>query len=700
MAKTDETPLDEVDEKADKILHPADHKPDAPIKTEAALRSAIKAFSKAKDKPAAKARIMKAAQALGLTNLLPDSMKADESAEETTEETTEEVDEKTTTLVDTDELIAQIEAGEVALVVADEEGSVEEDVEEDESGSSEDNADVVVEGEAVEEEVVEDSVEENADKDEDSEGELADELAAEAVEGDATVTVLEDPEALLTELVAASEEGEDEKAVTVVVVTGEEEAEQTEEEILAEVSSEETTEEVLAEVSSEETTDEVSEEVSSEETTEEVVAEVSDEETDEDTPEDEVEGKILHPGDHKPDAPIKTEEALLAAIKAFPKAVDKPAARARIVKAAKALGLSDLLPDSMKGADDDLETADDPGAEERKAELVDQLSEIETTEGLINPEIKEMRDNRLTNMGLDSDEIKRLGDDAFVCALDRKVLTGEPCEFCRGGCAAEEGLPSLLAVEAAAEKAHDGVVVGSGYSPEYDVFIVDVKQEDHTIELIYTGEGDLVRWQRLEEEVNEDAPGIISMKEAEQVALDSFNGSVIGVSTGMFDGEDAYIVGIDGVDGKELDVFVSLDGRLRGWDTEEYFSDDEEDPEVKELGDELLAVEAELRTKRLHPPEDRARLAASGSALPDGSFPIANEEDLKNAIQAFGRAKDKAKAKAHIIKRARAMGLTRLLPDKWTEGKGAVLIDGEEDVEFADSLVELDALITETTEDE
>lgn len=64
---------------------------------------------------------------------------------------------------------------------------------------------------------------------------------------------------------------------------------------------------------------------------------------------------------------------------------------------------------------------------------------------------------------------------------------------------------------------------------------------------------------------------------------------------------------------------------------------------------------------------DRKKMAKSGQALPDGSYPIADVQDLKNAIQAIGRAKNPAAAKAHIIKRARALGATNLLPDGWTK---------------------------------
>lgn len=57
--------------------------------------------------------------------------------------------------------------------------------------------------------------------------------------------------------------------------------------------------------------------------------------------------------------------------------------------------------------------------------------------------------------------------------------------------------------------------------------------------------------------------------------------------------------------------------------------------------------------------------AEKGHALPDGSFPIRNGSELSDAIQALGRAKDTAKAKRHIIKRARALGLIKKLPDSW-----------------------------------
>jgi len=80
-------------------------------------------------------------------------------------------------------------------------------------------------------------------------------------------------------------------------------------------------------------------------------------------------------------------------------------------------------------------------------------------------------------------------------------------------------------------------------------------------------------------------------------------------------------------------------------------------------------------------PEQRKKMAKDGSAMPDGSFPIADCSDLKNAIQAIGRASDPAKAKAHIKKRKRALGCDDVeLPDGWE-------IEEDEEVELDESAV-------------
>jgi len=65
----------------------------------------------------------------------------------------------------------------------------------------------------------------------------------------------------------------------------------------------------------------------------------------------------------------------------------------------------------------------------------------------------------------------------------------------------------------------------------------------------------------------------------------------------------------------------------------------------------------------------RRRLAGTGAAMPDGSFPIRNRMDLRNAIQSVGRASDYEAAKKHIISRARAIGATAMLPKEWNVTK-------------------------------
>lgn len=77
---------------------------------------------------------------------------------------------------------------------------------------------------------------------------------------------------------------------------------------------------------------------------------------------------------------------------------------------------------------------------------------------------------------------------------------------------------------------------------------------------------------------------------------------------------------------------------------------------------ELRLASREFSTK------SRKRMASSGSAMSDGSFPIPDVDALKRAIQSIGRAKDPAKAKAHIKRRAKALGAENLIPDEWKGG--------------------------------
>ena len=67
--------------------------------------------------------------------------------------------------------------------------------------------------------------------------------------------------------------------------------------------------------------------------------------------------------------------------------------------------------------------------------------------------------------------------------------------------------------------------------------------------------------------------------------------------------------------------------------------------------------------------EARREAAAKGWALADGSYPIADREDVRDAVLSFGRSRaDRAEVKAHIIARARALHAIDELPEKWGVG--------------------------------
>lgn len=66
--------------------------------------------------------------------------------------------------------------------------------------------------------------------------------------------------------------------------------------------------------------------------------------------------------------------------------------------------------------------------------------------------------------------------------------------------------------------------------------------------------------------------------------------------------------------------------------------------------------------------DDRKTMAGKGTAMSDGSYPIADSEDLHNAIHAVGRGKNNSHAaiRAHIKTRAKSLGLSSEIPDDWT----------------------------------
>lgn len=83
--------------------------------------------------------------------------------------------------------------------------------------------------------------------------------------------------------------------------------------------------------------------------------------------------------------------------------------------------------------------------------------------------------------------------------------------------------------------------------------------------------------------------------------------------------------------------------------------------------------EEDMEIKKDYTAEQRAELGKQGHAFRNSngewSYPIADEQDLRNAIQAFGRSKpeDRSKLKSYIERRARALGKGDLIPDSWDE---------------------------------
>ena len=77
-----------------------------------------------------------------------------------------------------------------------------------------------------------------------------------------------------------------------------------------------------------------------------------------------------------------------------------------------------------------------------------------------------------------------------------------------------------------------------------------------------------------------------------------------------------------------------------------------------------LHYDVDLRAK--YNQADRDDMASKGQALSDGSYPIKDAEDLHNAIHAVGRGGASHNAiRAHIIARAKALGMSDQIPDNW-----------------------------------
>ena len=407
------------------------------------------------------------------------------------------------------------------------------------------------------------------------------------------------------------------------------------------------------------------------------LVDVEEEDTDEDEDEDEDEDMVEDD---------MTEDDMEAAEKMmYGDDDDEMFVRRAAPKKKKKPGMN-KMPDGTMMADEDMPDTDDE----------DMYSDESAVRG-------KMRKRRLASMGYKTEDFD---DTAFVCAFDRKVYPGNAtvCDSCPGGCVSEKGMPALIEVEGMAEDMFRGKVLDSGYSDEADLFVVDVERKDgKPVEVFFDGaSGEVMGWHMLTQDVMQVKSGLqnkvmISFGEAADIATKSVDGDIIAVEPDVFEGFDVYAVEIEGVNGKSYDVFVSLDGEVLGYD--DY---------TQEEASEIEAEAAEIALKRAYTEESRQEMSKRGYAMADGSFPIKDDADLKNAIQAYGRASDKTAAKAHIMKRAVDLGFEDLIPMSWvskedmekakkesSEKSDTSVVEKSEESEFLSNLMEFEMLAIE-----
>lgn len=294
---------------------------------------------------------------------------------------------------------------------------------------------------------------------------------------------------------------------------------------------------------------------------------------------------------------------------------------------------------------------------------------------------KKRKKRRLDSMGMKSDNIDV--SDLFICALGREIKSASqagPCSDCRGGCTSiDPAQPDLLEIEGLAEDMLMGKVHNSGYSDEFDMFVLQVERKDgNFVEAYFTGEGELDGWFRVPEEEVFGKSDVVDIQTAVEKAVGTIQGKALSYGVSEFEGYEAFAIEVEGLDGKSYDVFVAPDGEVLGYDQYDW---DYEDT---------------IEGKRAYSQEDRDSMAKDGMALPDGSYPIKDEDDLENAVMAYGRAKDKPKAKAHIMKRARDLGREDMIPEDWADGEKTAL-SGIEAALLEMEIIALDQGLTDLT---
>lgn len=252
-----------------------------------------------------------------------------------------------------------------------------------------------------------------------------------------------------------------------------------------------------------------------------------------------------------------------------------------------------MRPTAMADVTDDEEVLEEGAPEEESEDAEDELQR--------QAKIKKYRKMRLGGMGVKD----ATGDEgSFLCGMSRKMHPNgsEPCEGCPGGCYPVHGMPDLLAIEGMAMEQFGGKVLDSGYSNQYDTFVVDVERKDgRIVEAYYDGSGEPEGWHPLPEDAVSYSKEIVSGDDAVLTAVGHVPGQSLGLKVLVVDEEPAYRVEVHGDDGYSYDVFVGMDGKVLGVDQYEYEvktqSDDELAAALMEF--EALATEAELRDQGL-----------------------------------------------------------------------------------------------------
>jgi hypothetical protein len=129
-------------------------------------------------------------------------------------------------------------------------------------------------------------------------------------------------------------------------------------------------------------------------------------------------------------------------------------------------------------------------------------------------------------------------------------------------------------------------------------------------------------------------------------------------------------VGTGDATGQRLDVDL---GAVIQQVTEQVIAGMQERSERTERLATLITVAQHERDKRLAgmaafaiTTAERQQAAKAGEAMPDGSFPVRNADDLKNAVKAVGRAgADHDKVRAFIIRRSKALKVPFMVPSSW-----------------------------------